>query len=269
MTRVSFLHLEPRPGELDHNRALIERGILRASELGAEWIITPELAVSGYFFADVIGTDWIETQPDNWTQRLCKIAEKQKVNLILGQPERDATTGILYNSAFAIDSSGKIAGKHRKICIHPGPEEGWSRPGNSVTPISINGFKLGILICADIYEPDLAIQMKNKGAQLLICPVAWGAKYGPGDRWEKISIETGLPLWICNRTGAEKGVNWAGGESVVIKNGKSELVHSGIDSCVLTFNWSMETMKLTSSNIETHPLVREDLNLSKETKFEQ
>ncbi|XUX00128.1 MAG: carbon-nitrogen hydrolase family protein [Dehalogenimonas sp.] len=250
LTRISFLHLEPRLGDLEYNRALIERGILKASSLGAEWVITPELALSGYFFSEVIGIDWIKPQPDDWTQKLCQIAKDRELNLIIGQPERDLKSGLLYNSAFAIDSSGKITGKHRKVCVHPGPEEGWSTPGDGVEPISINGFKVGILICADIYSPDLALQMKNRGAQLLICPAAWGAKYGPGDRWEKRTAETGLPLWVCNRTGREKEVDWTGGESIVAKDGNRLLVHSGSDSCVLFFDWDMKTMESFGERFE-------------------
>ncbi|MBA7691464.1 Glutamine-dependent NAD(+) synthetase [subsurface metagenome] len=57
--RVAFLHIEPHPGEIQYNRQFIEAAINLAAERGARWIVTPELCVSGYYFADEIGTDWI------------------------------------------------------------------------------------------------------------------------------------------------------------------------------------------------------------------
>lgn len=248
MTRVSFLHLEPRLGDLAYNRALIERGIIISADLGATWIVTPELAVCGYFFNEVIGTDWISDESDEWLGRLQTLARSRKLNLIICQPEQDIASGKLYNTAFAIDSNGKIAGRHRKIAVHPGPEEGWSTPGDSVEPVQMDGVKVGLLICADIYEGRLAMQCKENGAELLICPAAWGARYGPGDRWEKRTLETGIPLWVCNRTGKEKNVDWTGGESVVSKDGHRLLSHTGPQRSGILFDWDMDMMELKSTS---------------------
>ncbi|APV45291.1 putative amidohydrolase [Dehalogenimonas formicexedens] len=255
LTRVSLLHISPKPGEITHNRKLIEMGILRSADLGATWIITPELAVCGYFFSDVVGTDWIPSASDEWLGRLQTLASSRKLNLIICQPERDAATGNLHNTAYVIDSMGKIAGKHRKIMVHPGLEEGWSTPGETIQPVLIDGVNVGILICADIYEGQLAMQHKDKGAQLLICPAAWGAKYGPGDRWERRTLEASIPLWVCNRTGTEKNVDWIGGESVVSKDGRRLLSHSGMQNSLLIFDWDMSLMELESKHFQVYQLI--------------
>ena len=59
VTTLALLHLAPRPGEIERNKRVIERAVLRGSAMGARLIVTPELVVSGYGFRDVIGTDWI------------------------------------------------------------------------------------------------------------------------------------------------------------------------------------------------------------------
>ncbi len=64
--RIAMIHFAPEPGGVDANRLRIEQGTRLAAEKGANWVLTPELAVSGYGFADVIGTDWIQPQPDVW-----------------------------------------------------------------------------------------------------------------------------------------------------------------------------------------------------------
>ena len=62
--RIALLHLAPTPGDLARNRQLVEKAVTVAARLGATWIITPELIVTGYTFADSIGTEWILPQPD-------------------------------------------------------------------------------------------------------------------------------------------------------------------------------------------------------------
>ena len=41
---------------------LVETAVTTAAGLGATWILTPELCICGYAFADQIGTDWIVPQ---------------------------------------------------------------------------------------------------------------------------------------------------------------------------------------------------------------
>jgi len=67
--RIAFLHLAPIPGDLAHNRQLVETAVTTAAGLGATWMITPELCICGYAFADQIGTEWILPQPDPWDKR--------------------------------------------------------------------------------------------------------------------------------------------------------------------------------------------------------
>src|SRR5215475_6878803 len=57
--RIALLHLAPLPGDLGFNRRLVEAAVSTAAGLGAAWIVTPELCICGYDFADQIGVDWI------------------------------------------------------------------------------------------------------------------------------------------------------------------------------------------------------------------
>ena len=43
--RLALLHLAAIPGDLAHNRQLVETAVVKAAELGADWIVTPELCV--------------------------------------------------------------------------------------------------------------------------------------------------------------------------------------------------------------------------------
>jgi predicted amidohydrolase len=242
--RISLLHLALKPGALQPNKELVERGVCRAASLGSEWILTPELCVSGYEFVDTIGTDWIGLHPDNATTYFCVLAKLYQVVIFLGHIERKRT-GRLYNCSFMIDSTGEIIGHHRKINTAAEP---WSSSGSIIEPTQWRNLTIGMLICADAYSPNIAATLRAKGAQLLVSPAAWGpGLHGSEGEWELRTVETGLPLIVCNRTGRETSLDWSRAESLVLKNGQRLLSHKSRESVVLTFDWEPERMEPTSA----------------------
>jgi len=98
--------------------SLVE-AIKHAATTGAVWIVTPELAVCGLQFAHLVGTDWIQPQPDPWMQQVCKLNKILKRTIFLACPERDGTR--LYNSVFVIDSTGDIIGTVTVLNFCHGP----------------------------------------------------------------------------------------------------------------------------------------------------
>ena len=248
--RAAFLHIGPRLGQIEYNQRFIEEAIDLAAGHGARWIVTPELCVSGYYFADQIGTDWIQPQPDRWMNRLLEVTQDRGLTLFLSYPERDRETGRLFNSVFALCPDGKIAGRHRKIRVHGGAEE-WSAKGTDLLTTSCDGIKVGFLICADAYHPEIARTLKSEGADILISPTAWPPEpCGPEDCWERRTAETGLPIWVCNRTGQERHLDYRRAESVIAGNGKRLLQRAVDRSAILLFDWDMKTTSPVSSEFE-------------------
>src|SRR5262245_19580454 len=131
--RIALLHLALRAGNLAHNRRLLENAIDSATQVGAEWIVTPELCLPGYEFADIIGTGWVSSGPD---LSVCDVAASKKVTVFLGHPERDAQTGRLYNSVFVVGQDCDVLGIHRKTCVIPGVES-WATRGEEASPVRV------------------------------------------------------------------------------------------------------------------------------------
>ena len=52
--RIAFLHVAPIACDVNYNRNLIEAALKLAVEQGADWVITPELCISGYVFHEQI-----------------------------------------------------------------------------------------------------------------------------------------------------------------------------------------------------------------------
>jgi N-carbamoylputrescine amidase len=254
--RVALLHLDPRPGALDANRALIERAVKLAANKGAKFILTPELAESGYHFPNHIGTDWVGRGSKAWLERMTNLAAELGVTILLATAERDEAHGDLYNTVFTLTSEGKIAGKHRKINIHHShTAESWAEVGDTAEIIVLPEFKIGVLICADAWSPSLARGLAAKGAELIICAANWGETPCPPEScWEKRSLETGVPVWVCNRTGAEHELNFEDAASVVAVGGNRLLSHAGPGSVILLFDWDSKKKAPLQTEFEVVPV---------------
>lgn len=249
MLRVSFLHLAPVTGDIQRNRRLLESAVKVAAKEGAGWAITPELWVSGYLFVKQIGTDWILSQPDDWMRGFCRLVGELGLTVFLSHPERDPESDRLYNTVFVIDPHGKIVGKHRKIKPLRGTEA-WSSPGREINPVGVDRLKVGILVCADSYLNDVAQELKEKGAQVLVSPVSWGpGPCAPDGEWEQRTIDTGLPIMVCNRSGIEdESLDFRQAESIVAQHGRRLLSGTCGRSVVLSFDWDTDAMALLSTD---------------------
>lgn len=90
----------------------------------------------------------------------------QSVTTVIGFTEATAE-GALYNSA-AVLEGGRIAGIYRKR--YPAIRSSIYQPGQSSPIFTVNGVRLGILICNDSNFPDLASELTRAGAELLLIP---------------------------------------------------------------------------------------------------
>ncbi len=251
--RIAVLHLAPIPGDLTRNRQLVEKAVTAAARLGATWIITPELIVTGYTFTDSIGTEWIVPQPDLWMTHMSQLAARLRVTLFLSCPEQDRKSRKFHNSLFAIAPNGTIVGTHRKINTLRVGSEAWSTPGTQAIAIPVSPFtRIGMLICADAYTSEIAQNLRNQGAQLLVSAAAWApGHHGPNGEWERCTRDTGLPLIVCNRTGPDKTLDFRQAESVVAKDGRRLLSLSSARSAIFVIEWDVNTQTLAKQDYQT------------------
>ncbi|WP_260621109.1 carbon-nitrogen hydrolase family protein [Priestia aryabhattai] len=245
--RIALLHLLPMAGNIKYNQNLIERVVKQVADKNVDLIITPELAVSGLQFSKKIGTDWISQQPDEWMTHFLSLIKSINTNVLLGCPEKSKDEK-LYNSVFVINKDGEVIGKQRKFTSII---DDWSTSGDFIEPIKVGDVNIGILICADAYTKNIADELLAKGAEILVAPSSWGPGLcGPNGEWEQRSIDTRLPLFVCNRTGEDETVTFWEAESLIIKNGKRLLSHKSRQTAILIFEWDLENKDLISPNFE-------------------
>jgi predicted amidohydrolase len=87
---------------------------------------------------------------------------------------------------------------------------------------------------------------------VLVSSVAWGpGGCGPDGEWEARSLDTGMPIIVCNRSGQEEGeLDYRKAESVVAQDGRRVLEATSDRSVILSFDWDMDSMTLLSEDFQ-------------------
>lgn len=87
----------------------------QAAESGADLIVFPELAYSGYFCTSYQMQQCAEKQDGPFVQALREKAKDKSIHIIAGYPEAGDITGRLYNSCIFIDDDGNVIENMRKV----------------------------------------------------------------------------------------------------------------------------------------------------------
>jgi predicted amidohydrolase len=245
--KVGLLHLTPELGAVAANRALIESGTRMAAGLGADWVVSGELVVPGYRFEPLLGTAWIDEQPGPWMRRLGELSAELGVVSFVSHPERDGAR--LFNSLFVIGRDGRLLGRQRKL--YPTPvSERWASSGEPARPLLVGGLQVGLLVCADAYTAEPALRLRAAGAQLLVSSAAWWpGEWGPKGEWEARTLDTGLPLIVCNRSGHDGGSDMRDAESVIVDRGVKLQTLRAPDSTLFVVECLIDDNHLTSCEV--------------------
>ena len=105
-------------------------------------------------------------------QHLKKIAKTNRCYLVFGMPLNDDTVdGLIYNASVLIHPNGTVDAYKKWFLPTSGPfeEKIFFDQGEELPVISTRFGKIGMLICYDIYFPELTKALTMQGAQLLIC----------------------------------------------------------------------------------------------------
>jgi predicted amidohydrolase len=221
---IALAQIDCKQGDKAENLRKIEETVKKAKRKGADLVIFPELSLTGYVVRDQI-YELAEKIPGQSTKILENIARETKAYIVFGMPElSEKAQATLYNTAVLVGPKGLI-GKYRKMYLPTHSvfeEKRYFRPGYQIPVLDTELGKLGLIICYDIYFPELTRLIRLKGAQLIICISA-----SPGIRrtfFETLTaaraIENTAFLAYVNLVGVEDGLQFWGGSRLVGPNGR-------------------------------------------------
>ena len=222
MIRIALAQINSTVGDLSGNTAKICSYIDKAKDLDVDLIAFPELAITGYPPEDLVFKN--EFVQENMKCSSEVSHNTQGITAIFGFVELDNK---LYNSA-AVASEGKLKGTHKKIFL-PNygvfDEERYFESGNTCPVFTINGTKVGVNVCEDIWYPlgPTSVQ-RAAGAELIIN--INGSPFHAGKRQDRESMlierasAHGLFIAYVNQVGGQDELVFDGSSVVIDPEGK-------------------------------------------------
>jgi len=193
---------------------------------GADIVVLPELAVSGYNFRDAeelaVLSGAVPGGPG--ADVLCRLAAELSIHIVSGIAERDGDR--FYNSAIICGPQGFI-GKYRKLHLWNN-EHRYFEKGDIGLPVFDLPFgRVGIAICYDGWFPETFRSLTLAGAELICVPTNWvpmaGAESGAepmANILHKAAAHTnGVFIACADRTGTERGQRFIGRSLIVGPDG--------------------------------------------------
>ncbi len=154
---------------VEENREWFAPLIASAADAGAELIVLPELLTCKGVTHDY--SEAAEPIPGPSTDYFGKLAKRHDCYLVVGLLEE--ADHLIYNVAVLIGPYGEVAGKYRKVTL---PREEIARgiaPGSGYPVFETRFGRVGMMICYDVFFPEVARELAMNGAEVIAMPI-WG-----------------------------------------------------------------------------------------------
>lgn len=213
------------------NLALVERVCRAAALLASDVVVFPELFVTGYNLGERLRA-LAEPLDGDSVGALSRIAREIGIAIVIGLPERDGES--LYNTAVALDASGRLLARHRKVFLFGDAEKQLFCPGHSFDTFELCGQRCGLSVCYDLEFPEAAREVAWRGARVLFNPTANMTPYHevPATLARARALENGLVVVYANLCGSEGEQAYTGLSAIIAPDG-TDLARAGRDECLL------------------------------------
>ncbi len=237
LVKVACVQMEPVVGAKDANLAKSLAMIEAAADHGANLVVLPELANTGYVFKtrdEVFSlAEPIPGGPS--TDAWCEIAARRNLHIVAGIAE--VCGQALYNSAVLVGPDGYI-GTFRKMHLWAA-ENLFFEPGNLGFPVySARIGRIGMAICYDCWFPETFRLNALQGADIVCVPTNWVPIPGQDPTREAMANilvmaaahSNSMFIACADRVGTERGQPFIGQSLVVGYTGWPVAGPAGRDS---------------------------------------
>jgi len=223
--RIALAQLNLFVGDVGGNaQRVIDVAAEARDRLKADLVLFPELALSGYPPEDLLFHKGMKRQVAAAMERVR--GEVKDVTVMVGYP--DYTDDTIYNAAALIRDGKLVANYHKQELPNylVFDEKRYFKQGLDSCVVELQGIRVGLLICEDIWEPAPARAAKAAGAQLLV--VINGSPYSLQYQRRREDIararikDTGLPIVYVNMLGGQDELIFDGGSFAM--NAAGEIV---------------------------------------------
>jgi NAD+ synthase (glutamine-hydrolysing) len=219
--RIALAQINARVGDLEGNAELISRRIDEAREAGAELVLFPELAITGYPPEDLLLREHFLSAAREALESVARNSEG--IVALVGFPER----GFDVYNALAVCAGGEVKDIYRKMVL-PNygvfDEQRYFQIGEGPAVLDFGGARIGFSICEDIWTPGPPASAEAlAGASLIVNASASPYHAGKGAQRERM-----LAQRARDNLSAIAFTNLVGGQDELIFDGHSLVVdHEG------------------------------------------
>lgn len=246
--KVSLVQKKHVLGDKEANLKIIEESVKKND---SDLYIFPELFLTGYRLRDRLW-DEAEPIPGPSTERLVELAESEQTSIILGMPEKMKRSGRLKNSAVLIHQDGHVDVYRKSYLPNFGPFEElrYFEPDDRLPVFDTPFGKLGIVICYDIFFPELTKVLAMKGADFTVCISA--SPTISRELFEKIivarAIENTTFTFYTNLVGREENFTFWGGDTALSPTGKEIAKGPIFEEDIITVDLDLDDLEIARKN---------------------
>jgi NAD+ synthase (glutamine-hydrolysing) len=220
--RVALAQMNATVGDVDGNAAKIRELMERARGEGADLVVFPELALSGYPPEDLLLKPHFLDAVGDALDQLAESA--QGIVALVGFPQG---ADDVYNAA-AVLADGELKAVYRKIFL-PNygvfDEQRYFQAGSEAALIDVNGAAIGLTICEDIWEPGPpATTEALAGAQVIVNLSASPYHAGKGIEREHMLVQRArdnlAAVVFCNLVGGQDELVFDGHSLAIDQDGE-------------------------------------------------
>jgi len=222
--KIALAQMGCHQTDKEKNLRKMQEMVTKAKKSGAELTVFPELCVTGYVIRDQL-YELAETVPGPSTDRIIDFAKETGTHIAFGIPElSQKAKATIFNTAVLVGPQGLI-GKYRKMYLPTHSvfeEKRYFRPGYQTAAFDTDLGKIGLIICYDLFFPEVSRLTRLEGAQLIVCISA-----SPAIRrafFETLTtaraMENTAFLAYVNLVGIEDGLQFWGGSRLIGPQGR-------------------------------------------------
>ena len=216
MLRLALAQSDLLVGDVAGNAARVLASAAAARAAGADLLVTTELALAGYPPEDLLFHRGFRRQVEAALSQVAAAsagadgtgpADERGTAILVGHPEYAADR--IFNAATLYDG-GREQLRHRKACLpnyRVFDEKRWFAAGTQPSVMDFRGFRIGVLVCEDLWEPEPAQLARSQGAEILLVPNASPYELHKQHAREEIArrraADVGLPIVYVNQVGGQ------------------------------------------------------------------
>ena len=253
---LALAQINFKVGDISGNTQLILDAAKKAHQSGVHVLLTPELSLTGYS-----PEDWLLRQSfyDEVTQAIqylnTQLEQYAPHHVVIGHPHYEE--GKCYNALSVLSAGKTVSRTFKRVLPNHGvfDEHRYFTQGSDPGLCHINTVNCGLLICEDFWHSFPALDVKEKGAQLLLAINASPYEIGKPEariaQAQQRVRETGLPLVYLNLVGGQDELVFDGGSFVMDAQGQlvGALPQFKEAMAVLEFNLGTDVPRFKSQDL--------------------